>query len=103
VEHLGPVPDDPGVLHLRAHHEPGHVLKKDERHVERVADLDEVSGLVGGVVVEDAAEVHRLVGDHADALASDAGEARDDAAREAGFTSKISPPSTTARSSLYMS
>ena len=98
------MPDDPRVLDLRADHEAGHVLQEDERHVERVADLDEVRRLVGRVVVEDAAEVHRLVGDDADALAADAREARDDAPGEARLdVEDVAVVHDRRGSSLYMS
>ena len=82
VEHLRPVADDPGVLDLRADHEPGHVLEEDERDREGVAEVDEARRLVGRVVLEDAAELLRLVGDDPDRLAAEAGEAGDDRLRE---------------------
>ena len=44
--------------------------------VERVAEPDEPGRLVGGLVVDGARHVHRLVGDHADRPAVDAGERR---------------------------
>jgi hypothetical protein len=47
VEHLGAVADDARVLDLGADHEARHVLQEHQRDVERVADLDEVRGLVG--------------------------------------------------------
>ena len=82
VEHLRPVADDPGVLDLRADHEAGHVLEEDQRDREGVAEVDEAGRLVGGVVLEDAAELLRLVGDDPDRLAAEAGEAGDDRLRE---------------------
>ena len=91
------------MLDLRADHEAGHVLQEHERDVERVADLDEARGLVGGVVVEDAAEVLRLVGDDPRRAAADAREARDDRCAHRGLMSRNSPWSTIARMSLYMS
>ena len=73
--------DDPRVLDLRADHEAGHVLQEDERDVEGVAEVDEARRLVGGVVLEDAAELLRLVGDDADRPAAEAREAGDDRLR----------------------
>ena len=65
VEHLRAVADDAGLLDLRADHEARHVLQEEQRDAEGVAEVDEARGLVGGVVLEDAAEVLGLVGDDA--------------------------------------
>src|ERR1700744_5264353 len=62
IEHLGPVADDPRLLDLRTDHEPRHVHQEHERDPVGVAEVDEPSRLVGRVVVEDAAEMARLVG-----------------------------------------
>ena len=72
VEHLGAVPDDPFLLHLRADHESGHVLEEHERDLERIADIDEASRLVRRVHVQHAARVHRVVRDDPDAPSVDA-------------------------------
>src|SRR5436305_591763 len=44
--HLGAVPDDALTLDGGADHEPRHVGEEHERHVERVAQVDEASALV---------------------------------------------------------
>ena len=83
VEHLRAVPDDPGVLDLRADHEAGHVHQEEQRDAVGVAEVDEARRLVGGVVLEDAAEVTRLVGHDPHRAAAHPGEAGDDRARPA--------------------
>ena len=57
---------------------PGHVHEGDDRHVEGVAGPHEPRRLLGGVDVEAAGELGRLVGDDADAAAVDAAEPDDD-------------------------
>ena len=81
VEHLGAVADDAFGLDLRADHEAGHVLDEHQRDRERVAQVHEARGLVGGVVVEDAAQLLGLVGDDPDRPSAEAREARDDRLR----------------------
>jgi hypothetical protein len=75
------VADDPRRLDLRADHEAGDVLKEHERQAEGVAEVDEPRCLVGGVVVEDPAELARLVGGNADRAPAEARQARDDRLR----------------------
>ena len=62
---------------------PGTSCEEHERDPERVAEVDEARGLVGGVVVEDPAEVLRLVGDDPDRPAAHPREAGDDRPRPA--------------------
>ena len=68
------MPDDALPLHGGADHEAGHVGEEQQRHVERVAELDEPGGLVGGVDEQHAALEQRVVRDHADDLAGQPGE-----------------------------
>ena len=70
--------DDALALHGRPDHEPWHVRQKQEWNVEGIAEPDESRRLVGRVHEQDAAFVHRLVGDHADHPTVDAGEPADD-------------------------
>ncbi len=82
VEHLRAVADDAGLLDLRADHEAGHVLEEEQRDTERVAQVDEARRLVGGVVLEDPAELLRLARDDADRTPAHPREAGDDRLRE---------------------
>jgi hypothetical protein len=84
-QHLGAVADDPRLLDPGADHEPGHVDEVHERDPERVAEVDEARGLVGGVVVEDPTEVARLVGDDPGGPAAEARQAGDDRPRPASL------------------
>ena len=52
-----------------------HVDEGEDRDVERVAGPHEAGGLLGGVDVEGAGELHRLVGDDTDRAALDPAEA----------------------------
>ena len=61
---------------------PGHVDEGQHGDVEGVAGADEPGGLLGGVDVQAAGEVHGLVGDDADRVAVDPAEADDDVRRE---------------------
>ena len=81
VEHLRAMADDPRLLDLRADHEPRHIHQVDERDPVGVAEVDEAGRLVGGVVVEDPAELPGLVGDDSRRPAAEAGEAGDDRLR----------------------
>ena len=81
VQHLRAVADDPRLLDLGPDHEPGDVHQVDERDAERVAEVDEPRRLVGGVVVEDPAELLGLVGDDPGRTAAEPRQARDDRLR----------------------
>ena len=70
--------DDPVGFNLGADHEARHVHQEEQRNPEGVAEVDETRGLVGRVVVEDAAEMARLVGDDSDRPTAEASEAGDD-------------------------
>ena len=71
----------PGLLDLRADHEPRHVHQEHQRDPERVAQVHEAGRLVGGVVVEDPAHLARLVGDDPDRPPAHARQAGDDRLR----------------------
>ena len=62
---------------------PGRVAEKEDRQVERVAELHEARGLVGAVAVDRAGEVERVVGDDAERAALDARQRGDHAGAEA--------------------
>ena len=66
----------------RADHEARRVAERDDRQVEGVAELDEARRLVGGVGVDRAAEVVRVVRDQAERPALDADERGDDSEPE---------------------
>ncbi len=57
------VADEPGRLRLRPDHHPRRVDQRDQRQAEGVAKLHETGGLVGGVAVDGARKMHRVVGD----------------------------------------
>ena len=61
--------------------EPGHVLERDERDVERVAEAHEPRALHRRVDVERPGQHRRLVGDDADRAAVEPREADDDVLR----------------------
>ena len=65
--------------------EAGDVDESDDGDVEAVAEADEAGGFAGGVDVEDAGEGVGVVGDDADAVAAEVGEADDDVARPLGL------------------
>ena len=69
-------------LLVGAGQEAGHVDERQDRDVEGVAEPHEPRGLLGGVDVEGAGELHRLVGHDADRLALDPAEADEDVGRE---------------------
>ena len=75
--------DDAALLLRGAGQEAGHVDERDDRDVEGVAEADEARGLDRGVDVEDAGERARVVGDDADGMAAEPGEAADDVLRPA--------------------
>src|SRR5699024_11419478 len=58
--------------------EPGHVDEGEDRDDEGIAEADESGRLLGGVDVEGACQLHRLVGDDSDAGSLDPAEAGDD-------------------------
>ena len=78
VEEPAAALDDAVLLLLDAGQEARGVDDEHQRHVERVAEPHEAGGLVGGLVVDRARHVHRLVGDHPDRTAVDAGVTGDD-------------------------
>ena len=69
-DELGAVLGDAALLRVGADHEAADVLQEDERDAALRAELDEVRALEGGLGEEDA-----VVGEDADAVAVDAGEA----------------------------
>src|SRR5664280_369871 len=85
IEHLGSVADDPGLLDLGADHEAGHVHQVDEGDSVGVAEVDEPRRLIGGIVVEDAAQLLGLVGHDPGRPAAEAGQAGDDRLGELGL------------------
>ncbi len=64
-DQLGAAPDDPVPLLVGARQEARHVDERQDREAERVAGPHEPGGLLGGVDVQRAGHVQRLVGDHA--------------------------------------
>ena len=78
VQHLRAVADDPGLLDLGPDHEARDVHQVDERDPVGVAEVDEPRRLVGGVVVEDPAELPGLVGDDPRRPAAEPRQAGDD-------------------------
>ena len=75
VDQLRAAPDDALPLLRRAGQEAGHVDEGQHRDVEGVAGAHEPRRLLGGVDVEAAGELRRLVGDDADRVALDPAEA----------------------------
>src|SRR6185295_1921889 len=77
--------NDPRVFGFGSNHETRHVLQKEERRFVTIAGLDEVSGFLGGIRVDDAAEFRAraraqeasLICNDADGYAFDAGIAGD--------------------------
>ena len=82
VDQLRAAADDAVPLLVGAGQEAGHVDEGQHRDVEGVAGAHEAGGLLGGVDVEGAGELHRLVGHDADRAALDAAVADDDVGRE---------------------
>ena len=78
VEHLRAVADDAAEFLRRSRQEARHVDEGDERDVEAVAEADEAGRLIGRVDVQAAGQEFRLVGNDADGLAVEAGEASND-------------------------
>src|SRR5258708_20685826 len=75
ADHLRAVPDDSSPLDIGADHEAGHVGKEQKWNLEGVAQPDESRRLVGRVVEEHAALLHRLVREDPDSLPVEAGGA----------------------------
>ena len=76
--------DGAGLLGLGPDHEARRVAQEQDRQAERVAQLHEAGGLVGAIGVDRAAEMGRVVGDHAErAAVLGAGERGHDAGAEA--------------------
>ncbi len=82
VDQLRAAADDAVPLLVGAGQEAGHVDEGQHRDVEGVAGAHEPGGLLGGVDVEGAGELHRLVGHDADRAALDPAEADDDVGGE---------------------
>src|SRR5262249_56144261 len=78
----GDMANDSGTPDIIAVYDRGHVLEEDQREVEGVAQVDEPRRLVGRVVLEDAAELLRLVRDDPHGLPAESSEAGDDRLRE---------------------
>jgi hypothetical protein len=78
VDELGAAADDAVPLLVGAGQEARHVDEGQDRHVEGVAGAHEPRGLLGGVDVERAGELHRVVGHDAHRAALDPAEADDD-------------------------
>src|SRR5262249_26203043 len=76
--------DDAPELLRRPGQEPRHVLERDERNVETVAEPDEAGALERGVDVETSGQVRRLIGDDPDRPAAEPSETDDQIGREAG-------------------
>ena len=81
VEQLGPVLDDAAVLLRGAGQESRHVLERDERDVEAVAEPDEAGALERGGDVEAPRQVRRLVRHDPDRPAPEPAEADDQVRR----------------------
>ena len=79
-DHLGAILSDAGVFVLAADHEAGDVLEEEEGDATAGAEFDEVGALEGGFGEEDA-----VVGEDADGVAFDAGEAADEGGAVASF------------------
>lgn len=56
------------MLDLGPHHDSRRVTQIEQRDVERIANLHETRTVVSAVRVDGAAEVHGIVGDHADLI-----------------------------------
>jgi hypothetical protein len=82
----------------RADHEAGRVAERDDGQVEGVAELHEARRLVGGVGVDGAGQVERVVGDDADGRPSMRASAVTIAAPNSRRSSSTLPSS--ARSSM---
>ena len=78
VEQLGPVLDDATELLGGPGQKAGHVLERDERDVEAVAEADEPGRLERCVDVQASREVRGLVGDDSDRAPAEPAEADDD-------------------------
>ncbi len=77
VEEPAAALDDAVLLLLHPRHEARGIHDEHQRQVVGVAEPDEPRGLVGGLVVDGAGHVHRLVGDHADGTPVDPRERGD--------------------------
>ena len=80
IEQLGSVVDDGVVFLTSSGKEARHIDERNDGNVEAVAEAHEASRLAGSVAVKHAGIDGRLVGNHADALSVEAGEADDDVA-----------------------
>ena len=77
-KHARNVPDERGPLRLRPDHEAGGVTQGKDGQAESVAQLHEARCFVGGVRVDRAAQVQRVVGDHAQWAPLNSDQGRDD-------------------------
>src|SRR5262249_48762963 len=78
VQQLGAAADNAGPLLADARQEAGNVDEGEDRYRKSITGTDESGGLLRGVDVQAAGEVHRLVGYHPDRSAGDPAEADDD-------------------------
>ena len=74
--------DDAAELLLGPRQKTRHILQGHEREVERVTETDEVGAFHGGIDVERAGEMGRLIRHDADRLPTEAGEPDDKIARK---------------------
>src|SRR5712692_3839949 len=81
-QQLGAVLDDPAVLLRHAGKESGHVLERDERDVEGIAEPDEPGALERGVDIEHARQRRGLIRDDAHRPAPEARQADQQVPRE---------------------
>ena len=81
-EHAADMAHQRGLLRLRPDHEARRVAERDDRKIEGVAELHEARRLVGGVGIDRAAEMLRVVGDEAERPALDADQGGDDSDAE---------------------
>ena len=84
IDNLGAVADDAVVLLHGAGQEAGHVLERNNRYVEAVAEADEAGSLVAGIDVQDTGQIGGLVGHDAHGATVQAAEADDHILREVG-------------------
>ena len=84
VDELGTLTNDTSVLLVDTGQESGDINEGDERNVEGIAEADETSTLDGGVDIEAAGLLERLVGDDTNGSALHATETNDEVLGEVG-------------------
>ena len=72
------MPDDAAPLLIGAGQIAGHIHQGEQRNIEGVAKANETGGLIRCVDIKSAAHDHGLVGDDADHVAVETGEAHND-------------------------